>query len=129
MNKTLRAKVYNKYNGLCAYTGKPLDDRWQVDHVVSKRVCLLTNMPNLNHIDNLMPALYIVNHYKRALDLEGFRAYMMRFHIRLGNLPKKTKVASVARRTAYMNSVAYAFGITVDKPFSGKFYFEALGDL
>jgi 5-methylcytosine-specific restriction endonuclease McrA len=34
MNKKLRFQVYNKYNGLCAYTGTPLDDDWQVDHII-----------------------------------------------------------------------------------------------
>lgn len=102
-----RQEIYNKYGGLCAYTGKPLGDDWQVDHVTSKarmgylrgycktydeRVCL-------NNPDNLLPACRIVN--KRSLDLEGFRSYMKKFHIRLAKLPK----------------VAELFDITPDKPF------------
>lgn len=34
MNK--RQVVYNKFNGLCAYSGKPLQDDWQIDHMKSK---------------------------------------------------------------------------------------------
>ena len=129
-----RVEIYNKYNGLCAYTGKPLGDDWQVDHVTSKermgywrgycktyeeRVCL-------NNPDNLLPACRIVNHYKRSLDLEGFRSYMKNFHIRLAKLPKTTKREATKRRIAYMNQVAELFDITPDKPFSGKFYFERI---
>jgi len=30
---TKRDKVFQKYNGLCAYTGKSLDTTWQIDHL------------------------------------------------------------------------------------------------
>ena len=33
---TKREKVYNKYGGKCAYTGKPLGQDWQIDHVTSQ---------------------------------------------------------------------------------------------
>ena len=56
-----------------------------------ERVCL-------NNPDNLLPACRV--HYKRSLDLEGFRSYMKNFHIRLAKLPK----------------VAELFDITPDKP-------------
>jgi 5-methylcytosine-specific restriction endonuclease McrA len=36
MKKQLREEVYNKYGGLCAYTGKPLGDDWQIDHIHPK---------------------------------------------------------------------------------------------
>lgn len=129
--------VYNKFNGLCAYSGKPLTHDWQVDHMKSKikhefnsRInCsdineLNARMKSVNHIDNLMPALRMVNHYKRGYDLEAFRTFMSTFHLRLSKLPKKTKIESTKKRISYMNKIAEIFDITPDKPFSGIFYFE-----
>lgn len=136
---TKRERIYAKFDGKCAYTGKPLGDNWQIDHMTSKishrwNVYYAARTPDdipvmLKEVDkdeNLIPALRIVNHYKRSLDLEQFRSRMMTFHIRLGRLPKKTKVPATVKRIAYMNEIAEAFGITPDKPFSGKFYFEKL---
>jgi len=132
-----RQAVFNKFDGKCAYTGKPLDDKWQVDHMLSKQrfgYSIMKDCANreeynlrLKEVDcikNLMPAIRIVNHYKRCNDLEGFRNYMKTFHIRLSNLPKKTNVEATKKRIFYMNTVADLFGITPDKPFSGIFYFE-----
>lgn len=139
MTKKLRQQVYDKYGGLCAYTGKPLGDDWQVDHQTS--VCkhswdaayncgtpeeYLQKVKEVNRLENLFPACRIVNHYKRGLDLEGFRRYMSNFHIRLGKLPKKTLVPATQRRKEYLYKVAELFDITPDKPFSGQFYFETL---
>lgn len=139
MTKKTRQEVFEKYNGLCAYTGKPLDDKWQVDHMISKNkhhwniifrgkkeVDYKEEMKKVNDIENLFPALYIVNHYKRSLDLEGFRRYMRDFHKRLAKLPKKTMIERTRKRKEYMLKVAEAFDITPDKPFNGKFYFETL---
>jgi hypothetical protein len=83
-------------------------------------------MRDPNREDNLVPALKIVNHYKRQLDLEGFRRYMINFHLRLKKLPKNPRTTKTVKRIAYMNMVADAFGITPDIPFTGKFYFETL---
>jgi len=136
INKKLREQVRIKYGGFCAYSGLPLDDKWQVDHVLPKYLNEWLKkgfekpgyiaLENVNCIDNLLPALRIVNHYKRSLDLEGFRNYMLTFHIRLAKLPKKTEVENTKKRIAYMNEVAKLFGITIEKPFNGIFYFETL---
>lgn len=128
VSKKLREQVRLKYNGLCAYTGLPLDDKWQADHVFPKcrTIQLYHNINNHDCVENLVPALRIVNHYKRSLDLDGFRNYMLTFHIRLAKLPKKTDVENTKKRIAYMNEVANLFGITKEIPFNGKFYFETL---
>lgn len=136
ISKKLREQVKQKYNGLCAYTGIPLDEKWQVDHILPK---VLNNwilsgyekngqqpLDNIDCIENLLPALRIVNHYKRSLDLEGFRKYMLNFHKRLSKLPKQTTVDRTIKRIEYMNKVAEHFGISADKPFNGIFYFETL---
>lgn len=116
---------------MCAYTGKPLEEDWQIDHVISKQLVDYyfrhkNEKIEVDSEDNLMPTLRIVNHYKRAYSLEGFRKYMENFHIRLSKLPKTTNVEKTKRRIEYMNKVAKAFDITIDKPFNGKFYFETL---
>jgi len=131
MKKKLRLEIYNKYNGLCAYTGKPLNDDWQVDHIHPK--CLKIqehhNMLTHNDIQNLIPACRIINHYKRSLNLEGFRTYMKTFHIRVSKLPKNTNVLKTQKRKIYMLKIAELFDITIDKPFNGVFYFETINTI
>lgn len=130
MKKAKRQKVFDKYGGLCAYTGKPLGDDWQVDHAIPKYYYTVLENDELkdqiNHIDNLLPAIKIINHYKRGLTIEGFRNYMMDFHKRLSKLPKKTVVKRTEKRKEYMQMVANLFDITPDNPFVGKFYFETI---
>lgn len=135
ISKKIRQQVYDKFDGKCAYTGLPLGDKWQVDHVNSQyhHSYYYTGVEDYNEykkkihdINNLLPALAIVNHYKRTKNLEQFRLYMEGFHKRLSKLPKKTQVPATEKRIAYMNKIADAFGITVDKPFCGKFYFEII---
>lgn len=137
MNSKIRQQVFEKYNGLCAYTGKPLGDDWQVDHMTSKYMHQYKThleygsieevklfLKKVDDVENLMPAIKIINHYKRSLDLEGFRDYMLSFHKRLKKLPKKTVIHETQRRKEYMLKVAELFDITPDKPFCGRFYFE-----
>lgn len=123
MTAKKRIEIFDKFGGLCAYTGKPLGDDWQVDHMEPHFYARMYRR-DPNRSDNLVPTLRIVNHYKRCKDLEGFRKYMLTFHERLRKLPKTTRVEKSAKRVLYMLKVADAFGITVDKPFSGVFYFE-----
>ena len=127
MKKQLREQVRLKYNNKCAYTGTELESDWQVDYIIPKaRFYNLSVTGDMNHINNLLPCNRIINHYKRDLDLDGFRRYMTNFHIRLSKLPKKTTVDRTKNRILYMNKVAEYFGITTDKPFNGKFYFETI---
>ena len=139
MTKKERQKVFEKFDGRCAYTGKPLDDKWQVDHATSKvmhRFITYTTMidydqlqdklKDVDNINNLLPAISIVNHYKRGYDIEGFRVRMKGLHKRLAKLPKKTIVERTAKRKKYLLEVAELFDINIDKPFSGVFYFEQI---
>lgn len=126
MNK--RDIIYAKYNGRCAYSGTELKNDWQVDHIKPRIMFEIGSYPyegNPNDINNLVPCQKIINHYKRALDLETFRTwYLGELHIRLKKLPKNPKVAKSIKHKAYMLEIAQLFGITEDKPFSGTFYFE-----
>jgi 5-methylcytosine-specific restriction endonuclease McrA len=134
-----RDKVKSKFNGLCAYTGKPLCDDWQVDHITPKssviwfqpeetRLQFGIKNNNPDNIDNLLPCLRIINHYKRDMNLESFRKYMKSFHVRLSKLPKKTNSTKAIKRIEYMNNVANAFGIDINNGFDGLFFFERKGD-
>lgn len=116
----LRDIVYSKYNGLCAYTGQPLGDNWQIDHIHPK--C----RGGSNNVSNLIPAIRIVNHYKRGQDLSTFRQYIITLHLRLRKLPKNSKCACTIKRGNYIKEVAFLFGIEVNKPWEGKFYFEII---
>ena len=126
VKKEIRLQVYNKFGGKCAYTGKPLGDDWPIDHKTPKYMREFLLNFDLDGIDNLYPALKIVNHYKRSLDIDDFRRYMTTFHKRLAKLPKNPYAPNTIRRKEYMYKIAEAFGITPDKPFCGKFYFETL---
>ena len=124
---TKREKVYKKFDGLCAYSGTPLKDDWQIDHIIPKALTLQKYHEIENHddISNLVPVQRIINHYKRALSLEDFRRwYMGGLHERLKKLPKKTNSPTTIKRKRYLLEVAGLFGITEDNPFGGKFYFE-----
>jgi len=105
----------------CAYTGKRLEEKFQLDHVWP------TCRGGYDRAYNIKACLTIVNHYKRAQTLEEFREYMLTFHLRLAKLPKKTKSIKTKKRIEYMHKIAWAFDIKVDKPFNGRFHFEKFG--
>jgi len=131
MKKIDRDLVYNKFDGRCAYSGTLLEDDWQVDHLIPKiefevRSYQL-NLLEMNHINNLMPAQRLINHYKGGLPLETFRDWFLGgLHERLKKLPKNPKVETSIKRKQYLLKIAEYFDITEDKPFSGVFYFETL---
>lgn len=130
LTKKTRQAVYDKYQGKCAYSGTPLEPDWQVDHIKTRIMYEIGSYPyegDPDDIDNLVPCQKILNHYKRALPLEAFRTWFLGgLHKRLRTLPKNPKTEKSQKRKDYLLRVANYFGITEDKPFSGKFYFETL---
>jgi hypothetical protein len=126
MNKTLREKVKNKFNGRCAYSGTILEDDWQVDHLIPKKECNYF-MGNADDINNLVPSQKLINHYKRALSLETFRSiWLGKLHKRLLKLPKNPRSEKSIKRKLYLLKIAEYFKITPEQPFSGVFYFESI---
>lgn len=85
MKKEVRIKVYNKYDGHCAYCGKPIKyEEMQVDHLVAKnrggyaRYDEKTGKSSVVHgedvFSNYMPACRACNFRKGTMRLEEFRA-------------------------------------------------------
>lgn len=128
ISKKDREIVRQKFGGRCAYSGTKLEDDWQVDHVKPVRRNWFSNgalFEEDHKLNNMLPAQKIINHYKHSLSLEEFRNwYLKDLHKRLKKLPKNPRTEKSAKKKAYMLRVASYFGITEDKPFSGKFYFE-----
>lgn len=137
-----RQAVFNKFNGLCGYSGTTLEDDWQVDHIFPKhfmhwlkssRMCEIynINITDINHIDNLIPAQRIINHYKGGLflnELRGIGSYgLQSLHTRIAKLPKNPKTEKSITRKRNMFKLASYFNITPENnPFDGWFYFEKL---
>lgn len=75
----------------------------------------------------MIPVQKIINHYKHSISLEEFRTWLLGgLHIRLKKLPKNPRTEKGVKRKEYLKKVAGYFGITEDKPFNGKFYFETM---
>lgn len=120
--------IKNKYNGLCGYSGTPLEDNWEVDHIVPIIFFKIgIKQGNPDDINNLIPTQKFINHYKRGLDIEEFRTERLgKLHHRLKKLPKNPRTEKSKRHNDYMRKIAKYFAITEEKPFSGKFYFELI---
>lgn len=100
-----RKKVYEKFDGHCAYCGREITlEEMQVDHVQPIR------NGGTDDFKNLFPSCQICNHYKGSMDLEELRAYMETLHERISR--------------KYMIKLGINLGIVDIKPFDGIFYFE-----
>ncbi len=128
ISKKLRQEIYQKFDGKCAYSGTPLEDDWQVEHIEPQiHFEIGVSKGDPHHIKNLVPVQRIINHYKRGLSLKDFRNwYLGELHERLQKLPKNPKAKRSINRKEYLLKVAAYFNITPDDPFTGKFYFESL---
>ena len=68
MSKKERQLIFDKYGGRCAYCGCELNNKWQVDHAISKRYWFMVDAEDVkavNRIENLNPSCKECNHYKR----------------------------------------------------------------
>ncbi len=117
ISKKTREKVYQKYNGHCAYCGREIELRdMQVDHFIPQEmepVVVAGNFPGIDSIDdfqNLMPACRMCNHYKRAHSLNTFRRY-------IEEIPKKL-------RNDYIYKIGVAYGNIVENEKPIRFFFE-----
>lgn len=131
ISKKQREEIRQKFDGLCAYSGTPLEDDWQVDHVkpiIRNWWDGTCNFEKHDTIENMVPCQKIINHYKGSLSLEEFRNwYLGGLHKRLEKLPKNPRTEKGQKRKDYLLKVAEYFGITPTRPFDGIFYFESVG--
>ena len=125
-----RDRIYYKYNGKCAYSGTPLEDDWEIDHVNPViRSPLSGEMLSEkdDNEDNMVPCQKAINRYKGSLGLQEFRDWFIgELHLRLKKLPKNPRKPHTKAKKKRMLKIAGYFGITEDKPFNGKFYFEGV---
>ena len=83
LTKPQREALRLKFDGLCAYCGKPLGERWHADHFepllrqdwLKKRNGLrrAPDFPERDRLENMMPACAPCNLYKLNRSLEDFR--------------------------------------------------------
>ncbi len=113
-SKSVRARIYQKYDGHCAYCGRAIEYKsMQVDHYYPQckekfyaRRCKI----DVHAETNLMPTCRRCNHYKRARTPKQFKELMQTLHERL--------------EAIYILKVAVDFGMVTLQPFDGRFYFE-----
>lgn len=106
MTKGKRQKIYEKYNGHCAYCGQVISlKEMQIDHIHPQMLGGTEDAENLN------PSCRICNHYKRATKLEIWRKYF------LGGIIERL-------RKIYIFKVAERYGMVQVKEWDGKFYYE-----
>lgn len=123
-----RERLFNKFNGLCAYSGTPLEPDWQIDHVepvirIRGRLLITDN----DKESNMVPCQRAINNYKFSYTLDYFRTSLLGgLHKRLKKYPRSGNGGELRKR---MEKIAAYFGITEDKPFCGKFYFEKIKDI
>lgn len=104
--KAIRAEVYAKCGGCCAYCGMALTiDQMQIDHVHPK----VSGGPDT--IENMVPACRFCNNYKLFFTLEQFRK-MIADQIEL------------LRRNSMNFRTAERYGLVASMPREIVFYFE-----
>lgn len=112
--KKVREAVYNKYDGHCAYCGKPITYKeMQVDHLipVQRERFKRYSEEEIECFENYMPVDRRCNHYKRAHSLEVFRKY-------IEEIPAKLY------RDNYIYKVGLDYGLVEAHERKIKFYFE-----
>lgn len=115
-SKSVRERVYHKFEGRCAYCGKAIEyKQMQVDHYYPQCKARFYSRRfgiDVHAEENLMPTCRRCNHYKRAATPKQFKTLMKTLHERL--------------EAIYILKVAVDFGMATIQPFDGSFYFEKL---
>lgn len=112
MRKELREKVFDKYDGHCAYCGCELKmDDMQVDHIDSQYLTRLKGESVAETIDTLNPSCRQCNFYKGIETIEVFRRS-------LSNILQK----SIQKPFQFRLGMKY--GMISVKEWDKKFFFE-----
>ena len=103
--KAVRKQVYEKYNGHCAYCGRPIDYKdMQVDHIKAKYA------GGADELNNYNPACRMCNFYKSTMDIDHFRDQLKLVRERLHKV--------------YIYRLSLAYGLIEEKDNDIEFYFE-----
>ena len=104
--KAVRQKVYDKYNGHCAYCGCEIDYKdMQVDHIES-----VYWYNGADELENYNPACRMCNFYKSTMKIEDFRE-------QLGHLLERLEKIFIFR-------LAKKYGLIQQTKKPIEFYFE-----
>jgi 5-methylcytosine-specific restriction endonuclease McrA len=114
MTKNERLKVYNKYNGHCAYCGKPIEYKdMQVDHINSKYKSRYNNEDVVESFENYNPSCRMCNFRKGALSIDEFR--------------NEIKEQAQREMQRFQSRMSEAYGLIEYHPEREiKFYFETI---
>lgn len=103
--KAVRKQVYEKYDGHCAYCGRPVAYKdMQVDHIKAKYA------GGADELDNYNPACRMCNFYKGTMDIDHFRDQLKLVRDRLHKV--------------YIYRLSLAYGLIKEKDNDIEFYFE-----
>ncbi|BCJ93569.1 HNH endonuclease [Anaerocolumna cellulosilytica] len=106
--KKTRLKVYDKFNGHCAYCGCEIGYKdMQVDHKES-----LYWYAGADEIENYMPSCRACNFYKSTMTLERFREQLQKIPVRL----EKDFIYRLAKK----------YGMVMEQEVPIQFYYEML---
>lgn len=121
ISKNYRRAIYRKFDGLCAYTGRPLPPNWTIDHVRPK------SFGGGNNYRNLLPALRLVNQYKADMTVEEFRQWLI-FNLTPEAVAYEIScIRNPGAKTQFLR-LANAFGVTTTDCWCGVFYFEEVNN-
>lgn len=121
MNK--REKIYQKYNGHCAYCGCELKKGWHIDHMepvirklkYDKNRKLVTSneywRPENDTFENKVPSCPSCNINKHSMGIEGFRTAIYNYMEHLNNISTQYKLVK-------------RFGLIKETNIKVVFYFE-----
>lgn len=107
-----RIKLFEKYNGFCAYCGVKLNPKkFDIDHIKPKY------LGGRNTIENLNPSCRRCNSWKKTFSIEEFRQEIMA-------QPERILKAFAGARLAVDYGIIEIKAINI-KP---KFYFESINE-
>lgn len=103
--KKVRQKVYEKYDGHCAYCGKKIEYKdMQVDHIKSHY------FDGSDELENYNPSCRQCNFYKGTMSIEDFRVQLTKLRERI--------------QKVYIYRLSIAYGLIEEKENTIQFYFE-----
>jgi hypothetical protein len=122
-----REFIKNKFGGRCAYSGSILKPDWQIDHIIPvvRDQKQKFAFPQFHFLANMVPCQREINHFKGSHDLEFFRnSRLGTLHRKLQHLPEFPVTIPQLKDKEYHLVIAEYFKISVNRPFSGRFFFE-----